>query len=331
MRKFTFRYKVLVLLGLTVILYFLGSCESDEKASIITIEQVERGSIIRSVQFNSKDIFVNQPDSAFNLDIEQQDIEGGDLLESVVVYLSFIDNTNENGNNNVSKFLFEELPASSFSNGSNNYPVRNITYTYAQLLDASGLTIAQTACKDQFRLDLELRLTDGRVFQNNNSANGVVQTISFFKSPFSYLINIVEPISESLFTGVYQMTHIQDGFYGPTYVEDQVVQILKGHSTNTRYFELEGSVQGPLEIEFAVVCDIPVIRRYIRAGRKCAPGGGFSIFPPTGFIIGPDNPSGIIDPNDDTVFELHYLEGFEGRSDGCGFIDIPAKIRLSKQ
>jgi len=48
-------------------------------------------------------------------------------------------------------------------------------------------------------------------------------------------------------------------------------------------------------------------------------------------VIGPDISFAPLFVVDDTIFELWYVEGFEGRSDGCDYSDLPAKIRLTKQ
>ncbi|WP_299761834.1 hypothetical protein [uncultured Dokdonia sp.] len=315
----------------------LISC-SEEDNVINQVLNAERGAFLRTSNILQGELYVNQPNSTFEIELEEMDSADGGLLSSVDVYLSFIDNTPEN-NTSTSSNLFKTYNASDFTTGPNNLPVISLRYTYTELLEAVGLLIDETHCKDQFRLDLELNLTDGRVFKHENAANSVVHTISFSRSPFSYLINIVDPVSEDLFLGEYQMVHIEDGFFGPTFLFDQPVLIEQGHSTNVRTFELKHPfirVRGRIVVEFTIACDASIVTKYIRAVDVCqdindAPNPPIETFPPEGGVIGPDIFFAPLSMTDDTVFELWYVEGFEGRSNGCDYSDFPAKIRLTKQ
>ena len=59
--------------------------------------------------------------------------------------------------------------------------------------------------------------------------------------------------------------------------------------------------------------------------------GTLTTFPPEGGVLGPHIEMGVVSDLDDSVFELRYVEGFEGRSDGCDYSDFPARIRLTRQ
>ena len=333
----TYHFMKKLLLGILVCSCSLGCADSDNAIDRVN-EGLERGAILRTLEINQGEFYVNEPTSTFDIILEEMDKEDGELLSSVNVYLSFIDNTADGNSVSIPSSLFKTYVAADFTTGAFNLPNLNLQYTYNELLEAVGLTIGETNCKDQFRLDLELTLTDGRVFKNENSSNGVIHTISFSRSPFSYLINIVEPISEDVYIGNYQLEHIEDGNFGPTFLTDQQVTIMRGHSTNVRIFEIKHSLnrtEDDLFIEFTIACDKSIVTRYMPALPACRTIGGVPVlvetFPPEGILIGPDSEMGIISDVDDSVFELWYVEAFEGRDEGCGFSDFPAKIRLTNQ
>ena len=331
----TYHFMKKLLLGIFVCSCSLGCADSDNAIDQVN-EGLERGAVLRTLEINQGEFYVNEPTSTFDITLEEMDIEDGELLSSVRVYLSFIDNTEDGNSVSIPSSLFKTYVAADFTTGANNLPNLNLQYTYNELLEAVGLSIGETNCKDQFRLDLELTLTDGRVFKNENSANGVVHTVGFFRSPFSYLINIVEPISEDLFMGNYQLEHIEDGYFGPTFLFDQPVIIKRGHSANVRTFDIKkgrSRIQGVVVVEFTISCDASIVTRYVRALPACSTISGAPgvALPPEGAVIGPDSEMGIISNVDDSVFELWYVEAFEGRDEGCGFSDFPAKIRLTNQ
>lgn len=315
-------------LRLIALLFIISSCETEEKAAITILEEVERGAIIRTVSYNNGEVYLNDENSLFSVNIEEQDILEGGLLESLLVSISFIDRTPENGDSSVAKQEFEILLPTDFELGPNNLPVRALEYSFAQMLSATGLTIADASCKDQFRLDLELKLTDGRVFTTTNSAGTVVNNSGFFKSPFSYLINIVEPIEESEFTGVYFMEIIEEGPRGRTFSSiPGNVMVERGHSTNLRTISFLNTSSETIALEFSVICDIAEITRYQKTELPTCGAPD----PTDAILMGPDSPPGLVDQIDDTVLELYILEGFEGYNTGCDFVDSPAKFRLSKQ
>lgn len=311
-----------ILMILSIALCF--SCSEEDKAIVTVLQEVDRGAVLRTLNFNNGEFVVNTPESIFSVNIEEQDIDDGGLLSSVDVFVSFIDNSPGNSVS-TQPVLLETLPADNFTSTDFGLPNITLEYTYATLLSATGLTIDQTNCKDQFRLDLDLNLSNGLTFNLNNSGGTVVNTTGFFKSPFTYLINIVEPIPLDQFTGVYQLTSIEDGFFGPTFGDEALVTLRNGHSNNVRVFEVDASGTA-LEIEFSIVCDVTVVTRYQRTRFGCTQDDVSDRI-----LIGPDTIPATIDPNDDTVFELHFLEAFEGFDSRCNLENVPSKIRFSKQ
>ncbi|WP_299767176.1 hypothetical protein [uncultured Dokdonia sp.] len=297
------------------------SCNDEEKAIETVLEEVDRGAVLRTLQFNNGEFEVDNPESIFSVNLQEQDIQEGGLLSTVDVFVSFIDNTPTGNSVSTQRILLETLTRDDFTSSDFSLPAITLEYNFTELLDATGLTINQTNCKDQFRIDMDLNLSDGLTFNVTNSSGTVVNTDGFFMSPFTYLINIVEPINEDLFTGIYEYTSIQDGFFGPTFGDEGLVDIRnREHSTNFRVFDFLN-----FEIEFSVVCDAIIATRYQKLPFGCTMDRSDRV------LIGPDMIVTTADPNDDTVFELHILEAFGGFDAFCDFENMPSKIRFSKQ
>lgn len=303
---------------------FLISCTDGDKAIEEVLQEVDRGAVLRTVRIDNGEFDINNIDAEFNIQLEEQDIEEGALLESVEIEIRYIDNTPDNGDASTAFVAANSLLPADFSTGPNGLPITDLKFTFSELLNLTGVSFSEVQCKDQFRIDLKVRLKDGRVYTTSNSGGTVVNNTGFFKSPFSYLINIVEPIVETAFTGTYEMSSIKDGIYGPTFIDPQIITVTKGHSNNVRIFEAQ-TVNGGVVIEFSVVCDAAVITRYQKMGLGCTLDQSDQV------LLGPDSEPGLIDPNDDAVLEIWYVEAFEGYDAFCNFSNFPGKIRLSKQ
>lgn len=308
-----------------LLLCCLFSCSSDEKAIDIVLNDVRRGAVLRTVQINNAEFEVNNPESLYSIVLEEQDVQDGGLLEDVSVLISFIDNTPEDGDLSTTSDIFESLILSDFTNGENDLPVINLEYTFAQLSDFTGVPINSINCTDQFRIDLDLNLNNGDTFNLNNAAGTIVNTTGFFRSPFTYLINVIEPIQTNLFTGEYFYTSLEDGFFGATFGQERIFNIEQGHSTNVRQFEFVEGNRNTL-IEFSILCNNTEVTRYQKTILSCTGGDQTDKV-----LIGPDVLFGLANQADDSVFELWFLEAFEGFDAQCNYENFPSKIRLSKQ
>jgi len=325
-----------------LLLLFMGgllSCSNDEKAIEVVTEEVERGAVIRTLAIHNMDFDINDLQSTFSIDVEEMDIEDGGLLEEVEVFVQFKDNTPDNGNTIVSNTLIEIIPASVWITGSNGLPKTSLIYTYEELLTASGLTVAEVAVKDQFLVNLNLKLTDGRVFNASNASSIILAFNTFFSSPFCYTINMIAPIPEDFFTGMYLMESTLDGPNGQTFVNEfgqpfpngTIVEVIKGHSTNTREFRAYHNLhhiglEAPRRWEFTVVDN-----RIVMGKNQLSSPEGWCTRNAAPTLLGPDVVPGIADPNDDTVFELWFVEGYLGFDGSCNYGTAPSRYRFSKQ
>lgn len=328
-----YNYVSLLLLGA------LFSCSTDKKAIEVVTEEVERGAVLRTIAINSTDFDVNNLQSTFHVDLEEMDIEDGGLLDEVEVFIQFKDNTSYNGSNAVGNTLLQTIPASEWVTGPNGLPTMSLEYTYQELLTTTGLTANQVAVTDQFLVLLNLKLTDGRVFNASNASSIILAFNTFFSSPFCYTINIIEPIPEDLFTGMYLMESIVDGPNGQTFVDvngqpfsnGSLVEVVKGHSTNTREFMARHNlhhigIEGPRRWEFTVVGT-----QIVMGKNQLSSPEGYCIFNAAPTLLGPDTVNGSANPTDDTVFELWFVEGYLGFDGECGYVTAPSRYRFSKQ
>ena len=180
-----------VILG-AVILLFTACAEGDEVFDqIVAAEQ--RGAIIRTLSVISNELPIGQSDSFFGVDLEVQDQQNGGLLGSVEVFLSFADNTVEPGgtDKSASEAMVATIPAADFTTGEFGLPRTSYSITLPEMLSSLGLAESDVDGGDVFSIRLELVLTDGRRFSNDDNSGTI--TGSYFSSPFLYSATVVCP------------------------------------------------------------------------------------------------------------------------------------------
>ena len=217
-----------------------------------------------------------------------------------------------------------------FTIGQFGKPRASLTISFEEALQAFDMSMEQISCKDQFEARINLKLSDGRSFTTGQSSSKILAADDFWSSPFCYTINIIEPIEEDAFTGLYLLESVVDGPLGATFGDaSQFVEIYKGHSTNVREMRLRHRLsidqEQPRIFRFTIVCDVAVFSKDLLSSKI-----GFCGIDPA-ILLGPDVVNATIDPNDDTVFELWFVEGYLGFDGNCGFGTAPSRIRLSKQ
>jgi len=314
-----------------LVVLFIG-CNTDDKAIDQVTQGIEYGAIIRTLSFNNSDFTIDDLNSLFSVNIEEQDKENGNLLQEIDIFASFKDNTLTGANLSTSEVKVRTLTLDDFTpGGADGLPRMTLEFSYSQLLTATGISQAQVACKDQFLLRLVVKLTNGLELTVGNASSNILAFNTFFSSPYCYIINIVEPIDQELFTGFYTYSSVEDGPFGPTFGPPSVVQITKGHSNTTRVVPLKHTLSHPTnelprEYEFSIVCDESVFGKNQLSSviGSCRPLGD-------AVLLGPGDENATINPNDDSVFEVWFVEGYEGWDGGCGFGTAPSKIRFTKQ
>lgn len=172
------------LLIFTLVLATTFSC-SDPDNVIYTVEDgYTYGAFLRTLSVGANYNSANM-NSEFNVTIEAQDENYGALLESMDVYVSFIDRQNDGVDNNKPDALVKSISASEFSPSAvNQLPSTSVTVTLGEALSALGLQAGQFTGGDIITMRLALNTTDGRSFTNTQSSVGVQS--AYYASPYAY-------------------------------------------------------------------------------------------------------------------------------------------------
>jgi len=320
---------------LVVSAFLVLSCNTDDKAVDVVFEEVFQGAFLRTVAVNNLEFDVNDPNSVFSVVFEEQDPENGELLDFVDVFVWFDDNTAELGDLSTTPVLLERLDREAFTPGpgAESLPRTTLECSFSELQQAAGIPMSNIACKDQFVIVLELQLTDGTRYTQETANALILANNTFFSSPFTYTVTVVEPIDPEFFTGDYSFVNVLNGPLGPSFIpEGPSIEITPGHSPNTRFVKLlyHISRRPARTYEFTIACDEIFLGKNQLSSTigKCRPDQ-----PDTGdlILLGPDNENWTITPGDDSVFELWFVEGYRAWDGDCGFDSVPSRIRFSKQ
>lgn len=321
-----------------VTILLLTACSSDDKANDIIGEELESGAYVKTLSFQNSDLILDDAQSTFSVDLEVHDGQEGGLLQNLEVFATFKDNTPDNGTLASGEILIKTFIPSDFTNGAMNLPIRRLALSYSELATATQIALEDIRCKDQFLIRLNLNLTDGRSFSVANGASStVIGFDTIFSSPFCYTLSIVSPIPAAQFTGMYRYESIIDGPIGPTFGSPKIVEIRQDpNSVNKRIFETDYIVSRQNEparpYRFLVACDEIVFQKNQISSffSWCRPEGGFSFGGPP-ILLGPDTENSTINPDDDSSFELSFVEGYLGWDGDCEYGTVPVKILFTKQ
>ncbi len=192
MKNLNFKYAIVCLF---ITLMAVSCSESNEVVDQIT-DGVTRGAVLRQLDVISNSVAINsatnvlEPGEQFAVLLEYQDDEDGALFSNMDVFVSFVDNTDDNGENSQGEVLVETIDASSFSTGDRGLPQLNYALSAQAMQSALGLEDMQIGFGgDQFIVRFQINLTDGRSF--TDAQNSGTLTGSYFRSPFSNRINVV--------------------------------------------------------------------------------------------------------------------------------------------
>ena len=186
--------KKLNIIKLSVILLVLVfSCKEPDNAIYNVLDNTSNGAALRQIDQSmdpplSKNFNIFDLESTWEIIVEEQDEQYGELLSKVNVYVGFIDNANE-GANNKTEVLLKTIEASEFDTSGNGLPSTHIALTFQDALTALGLAVGDYTGGDSFPIRLELVLTDGRTFSSESTSGSLQQ--SYWSSPFSYLSKIL--------------------------------------------------------------------------------------------------------------------------------------------
>lgn len=213
---------IILKISIFILALTLVKCGDPDNTVYKVFDDYTYGAILRTTERTSENYNIFDPNSLFAITIEEQDEQGGDLLDVVNVYVDFKDNTPSGVDYSKSEVLFTTIPASQFTTSANNLPTTSISATFDEVLTALNLAAGEYSGGDTFGYRLELVLTDGRTF-SSESANGIQG--SYFASPYAYTAGIL-CIPDSPITGDY-VIYMQDS-YGDGWQGSQVVCTIDG-------------------------------------------------------------------------------------------------------
>ena len=171
------------------------SC-SEELIVDEVIDSTTSGGALRNLGVtNSLDIANGA--STYSIILEAQDATGGNLLQEVRVNVGFND-IDDAGTDTTARSLFTTIPAASFNETSpttNGLPVATFTVTLSELVGHINSTLADISTGDDFIIDFDMVLTDGRIFNADNATGDVTRTgfFSYFNSQFRYTADVGDP------------------------------------------------------------------------------------------------------------------------------------------
>jgi hypothetical protein len=215
----------------------LMSCDSDPDNTIYDVfDGLTNGAVLRTLERVSSDFNKFDKSSEWEIIVEAQDKESGNLLSEMNVYLSFTDNLDDGNDFSKPEALLTSFPASVFTISANGLPSTNVKSTLGEALTLLGLNDGEYTGGDTFNYRLEYVMTDGRSFSAADGS-GSLQG-SYFKSPYEYKAGILCTPTSAV-PGVYKID-MQD-LYGDGWNGASISVVIDGVSTDYTITEEQGS------------------------------------------------------------------------------------------
>ncbi len=297
-----------------IIILLTISCSSDEKPVDLVLN-APNGALLKNTEIGNNNFIITDLESAFSVEVRANDQELGNFFDFVRVYISFKSNSS-NGSDSIEEVFLEDIPRSEFYIGEFGRPRTLLNYSFQQALDAFGLTIDDVTSGDQFFIRPDIHLKDGRNIGYTNRSPAVIADFCEH-SPFYYQINVINPIQDILYTGTYSYEAIAssniEAVPGPG-----VTTFINGDHANQRRSSF---------LDFTIAGDhiIPDIYQTRGTGTRCL-SENISFWGPQ------DTNFGFLNSQDDAVFEVDFVIGYDGWVGGDLSTDpITVTYRFSKQ
>lgn len=254
------------------------------------------------------------PSSSISFEIEEWDVEDGALLQDITFTVEFIDNTPDNGTNNVAAVDLMTVPASSFTaDAETGLPNYVLNMTAQEALNLLGLTSADLDGGDVMRYKWTLNLTNGKSFNSDNQSSSL-PAWAFYNSPFLLDVGVVCLVSDGYAIGSYHMLQTAGGsdpFFGdPHKFYEADVMLTEGATSTERLWGFSW-ISFPSTMGMNLVCGRTLTSTGQNPGASC--GGNIDWF------TGDGSGFGSFDPNDDSTITLRFWDDYEN---DCGLTDI---------
>ena len=187
MKKYINKFFVLLF-----VFIIMQSCSTDDQTIDEVIEGVTNGAVLRTISATNTFNFFDPNDTRFVFDValEEQDAQDGDLISEIRLYQSFTADTLDDGTDfsREEVLILTETP-DNLTVSDFGLPRLDFSATLADAIANNGLSTGEYNGGDVFGFRFELELTTGAVFTDTNSG-GTVTGGSFFSSPFLYNVEI---------------------------------------------------------------------------------------------------------------------------------------------
>jgi hypothetical protein len=298
---------------LTIILFTLISCSSDEKPIDIFLN-APKGALLINTEIGNDNFVMTDLESTFSVEVRANDEKQGEFFDFVRVYIGFQSNTS-NGGISRDEVVLRDIPRSEFYSGEFGRPRTLLDYSFQEALDALELTINDVAPGDQFFIRPDMHLKDGRIIGYINRSPSIIADFCE-NSPFYYQINVITPIPDDLYTGTYNYELIASTNTAAV-PESGVTTIIRGDYANQRRSGF---------LDFTVAGDFILPDIYQERGGLCRFGAGIVFWGPQ------DTSFGLLDLQDDSVFVADFTMGYDGWVGGDLSLEpIKVTYRFSKQ
>lgn len=294
-------------------LFMLASCSSDEKPIDILLN-APNGALLVNEVVGSDQFIVTNTNSRIYVEARAHDQEEGSFFDFVRVYISFKSNTS-NGINSRDEILLEDIPSEEFFLDEFQRPRTIFNYSFQEVLDAFGMSANEVVAGDQFFIRPDMHLSDGRIIGFENRSPSIIADFCEH-SPFLYQINIVNPVQDALYTGVYSY-ELLSASNPETVSESGITTISAGGYPNQRRSTF---------LDFTVAGNFVLPDIYQERGGLCRFGQGIVFWGPQ------ENSFGAINAQDDSVFEADFVVGYDGWVGGdLTASPVMVRYRFSKQ
>ncbi len=315
------------LLYFVVVLFLFTSCEDEDLKPILTFEDAGKGAFVRLVSLN-RDLVIDPTkisESGIDMDVDFVDPQGGQTITDYNIFISFVDNTPDNGDATAEEALIRSFGTSDFSTSEMGNPGLNVNIPAADMLSTLGLAESDLSATDRFTIRSEIIDQEGRVFSAANSAPPIANFMDAFNGAFRYNLNVACPVADDFYAGTYQMEYVTEpntGGFGPIFGDPAPTVELEAAGSTVRSFSviyIPGA--GGFEQTFTIdlLCDLTQVRP-LDSGLACST-GSITLSPGTDF--------GSMSLSDDSEMTITLINNVT--DGGCGLAPYENVIRLVKQ
>lgn len=194
-------FKIFTIFGLSMLL--VQSCSKDDKIIDDVFDDISNGAILRVIEFVSADLPIGVAGAGFEVTLEEQDNQNGALFQQIDVFGDFAGGT---------KTFIKTVDASTFTTfADTGLPRGNVSVSLDELVAATGVDATTLNGGDVFNIHLDLVLTDGRVFNADNTNGNVSAVGGFYSSPFFFPSSVICPVPDTFMVGAYAITKTTTG------------------------------------------------------------------------------------------------------------------------